>query len=108
MDKSVSNIRLAFRIRTKMVEKIPGNYKNMFKINKDGLKCSHCEKVVMTQIHCVSCPGFKELREGLDLTCMADMVVYFRGIMKKRSRKFHGSELCGVRLGGWTMCLLMF
>ena len=87
LDKSVSNTRLAFRIRTKMLEKIPGNYKNMFKNSKEGLKCSHCEEDVMTQIHCVSCPGFKQLREGLDLTCMADMVVYFRRVMVERSRK---------------------
>ena len=87
LDKSVSNTRLAYRIRTKMVEKIPGNYKNMFKKSNEGLKCSHCEEDVMTQIHCVSCPGFKLLREGLDLTCMADMVVYFRRVMVERSRK---------------------
>ena len=68
LDKSVSNTRLAFRIRTKLVGKIHGNYKNMFKNNKDGLKCRHSEEDVITQIHCVSCPGFKELREGLDLT----------------------------------------
>ena len=59
----------------------------MFKNNKDGLKCRHSEEDVITQIHCVSCPGFKELREGLDLTCMADMVVYFRRVMVERSRK---------------------
>ena len=86
-DKSIENTRLAFRIRTKMVEQIPGNYKNVYKKNKDGLKCSHCQEEIMTQIHCTSCPGMDELREGLDLVNMTDMITFFRRILKERSRK---------------------
>ena len=87
MDKSIENTRLGFRIRTKMVEKIPGNYKNMYKNNKEGLRCSHCQEQVMTQRHCVTCPGMEELRDGLDLDTMRDMIIYFRRIMSGRSRK---------------------
>ena len=40
----------------------------------------------MTQMHCVTCPGMEELREGLDLDTMRDMIIYFRRIMSERSR----------------------
>ena len=86
-DKSVDNTRLAFRIRTKLVKKIPGNFKNLYKHNKDGLKCSHCLEPVMTQSHCVSCPGLEDLREGLDLASMKDMVTFIRRILIERSKK---------------------
>ena len=36
-EKSIKNTRLSFRIRTEMVEKIPVNYKNMYKNQKDGI-----------------------------------------------------------------------
>ena len=41
----------------------------------------------MTQSHCVSCPGLEDLREGLDLDSMKDMVTYFRRILIERSKK---------------------
>ena len=41
----------------------------------------------MTQIHCLSCPGMTEMRDGLDLVKIEDMVVYFRRILKARDRK---------------------
>ena len=40
------------------------------------MKCSNYEEDVMTHIQCVSYPGFKQLREGLDLNCKADMLVF--------------------------------
>ena len=70
-----------------MVEKIPGNYKNMYKKNKEGLRCSHCQEQVMTQSHCVTCPGMEELRDGLDLDTMRDMITFFRRVMSDRSRQ---------------------
>ena len=41
----------------------------------------------MTQSHCVICPGLEDLREGLDLDSMKDMVTYFRRILIERSKK---------------------
>ena len=43
--------------------------------------------LVMTQSHCVSCPRLENLREGLDLDSMKDMVTYFRRILIERSKK---------------------
>ena len=86
-EKSVENTRLVFRIRTKMVSKIPGNLKNMYKNTENGLKCSHCTEPVMTQSHCISCPGMAELRDGLELSEINDMVTFFRRVLKERDKK---------------------
>ena len=80
----MENTRLAFRVRTKLVKNIPGNFKNMYKNNKEGMKCSHCSEDILTQSHCVICPGMGELRDGLDMENIADMVTFFRRLMKKR------------------------
>ena len=86
LEKSVANTRLAFRIRTKMVKKIPGNFKNMYKNNPEGLKCSHCMENIMTQNHCLACPGLAEHREGLELKNIEDMVVFFRRILMDKDK----------------------
>ena len=87
LDKSIKNTRLSFRIRTKLVKNIPGNFQNMYKKNKEGLKCSHCQEEILTQSHCVIYPGLVELRDGLDMDNIAGMVVFFRRLMAERSRK---------------------
>ena len=86
LDKSVENARLAFRIRTKLVKTIPGNFKNMYKKNTEGLRCSHCDEKVMTQSHCVSCPGMVELCDGLEMENIEGMVTFCRRLMKERSK----------------------
>ena len=86
-NKSVENGRLAFKIRSHMVQDIPGNFKNKFRKNKDGLICSYCSEMeIMTQSHCVRCPAWTEQRAGLDLTNIDDMVVFFRKLLAERTR----------------------
>ena len=47
--KSVSNTRLAFRVRSKMVDEILANFKSK---GEDGLICSYCDKgEIMSQSH---------------------------------------------------------
>ena len=87
LDKSVANGRLAFRIRTKMVKKIPGNFKNQYKNNENGLKCRYCSESVMTQAHCISCPGLEEMRDGLELYNMEDLVIFFRRLLDDDEKK---------------------
>ena len=65
-DKNIENARIKFRIRTKMLKKVPGNFKHLYKNVPNGLKCDFCEDE-MTQNHCISCPGRKEYRKDLDL-----------------------------------------
>ena len=89
-DKSVENVRMAFKIRTEMVPEIPGNYKNKYRVKgseTDGLKCSECEEdVIWTQSHCLTCPAWSEIREGLELTKIEDLVVFFRKLLVERLR----------------------
>ena len=58
-DKSVENVRLGFHIRTEMVDKIQGNFKNKFRVKgtvSDGLICIEClQGEILTQSHCLSC-----------------------------------------------------
>ena len=60
---------------------------NMYKNTENGLKCSHCPEPVMTQSHCISCPGMAELRDGLELSEINDMVTFFRRVLKERDKK---------------------
>ena len=75
-----------------MVKEIPGYMKNKYKIkdssNVDsGLICKHCsDGVIMTQSHCMVCPAWEELRVGLDMTDIKDLVMFFRWLLEERAK----------------------
>ena len=48
-DKNLANARLKFKIRTKMVEKVPEHFKNKYFYNETGVNSDKC-KVELTQI----------------------------------------------------------
>ena len=77
--------RMAFKIRSHMVPEITGNFKNRYKVKgtiSEGLSCEHCkEGEIMTQSHCMSCSAWSGLREGLDLTNIKDLVIFFRKLI---------------------------
>ena len=50
-----------------MLQKIPGNFKNLYKNVDNGIKWEFCFED-MTQNHCVLCPRRKEDRKGLDIS----------------------------------------
>ena len=86
-DRSIENGRLAFRIRSKMVDKIPENFKNKFKNNPEGLICNHCSnREVLSQSHCLVCPAWVEFKEGLDLGDIKDLVTFFRRLLEEREK----------------------
>jgi hypothetical protein len=87
LDNNIQNARLKFKIRTHMVKHVPGNFKNKFRNKEDGLKCHYCTEIEMTQEHCVKCPGLEEMREGLDMSEMNDLVTFFKRYMKAESKK---------------------
>ena len=79
---------MAFKIRSKMVEDIPGNFKNKFRTKSrksdEGLVCKHCqENVMMDQAHCLVCPAWEDIRQGLDMCNMLDLVQFFQEMLKK-------------------------
>jgi hypothetical protein len=87
-DKSVCNTRMEFKVRCKMVPDIPCNFKNKYKrMGEDGLIFSYCKKgSEFSQSHCLDCPAWAEIRKGLDLTKIKDLVVFFRKLLAERTR----------------------
>ena len=70
-----------------MIQEIPGNTKNKFKNNKEGLICGHCTSgEIMTQSHCMSCPAWTDLRIGLNLNEIKDMTTFFQKLLVKRAK----------------------
>ena len=70
-----------------MVPDIPVNFKNKYKRKEEGLQCSYCtEKKEMSQGYCLECPAWSELRKGLDVTNIMELVVFFRRLLTERAR----------------------
>jgi hypothetical protein len=82
--KSLAKVRVAFRIRSKMIQSIKMNYKNMHA----DLNCDKCELGLLdTQEHAKLCEGWEEERRGLDLDQLEDTVEFFTRILKEKGRK---------------------
>jgi len=79
-EKAVDRARMAFKIRTKMVKNVKGNFKNMFKNN---LMCEEGKEE--TQEHLMECPGWREELGSLDVTGIQDRVEFFTRIMKRKA-----------------------
>ena len=66
-EKSVINSRMAFTIRSHMVPKILGYFKNRYKGKgtiSEWLNCDYCQEgKIMTQSHCMSCSAWSGLRK---------------------------------------------
>ena len=89
-DKSIENARMAFRIRSGMVNRIKTNYKGSCKHNLACEKCDICENE--TQCHAMVCGGWAHQRDGLDLSKMSDMVVFFRRLLEEKGEGGSGLE----------------
>ena len=82
--KSIDRVRMAFRLRCKMVKEIKMNMKNMHK----DLTCNKCNlRSPETQGHVMICSGWEEERRGLDLNHLEDMIEFFVRILKEKERK---------------------
>ena len=92
--KSIQNCRMAFRIRCELVKDIKGNFKDMYR-KKGGEKellCEDCDSnTIQTQSHCMECPQWVELRRGLEMSKIEDVVVFFQQMLKERLRRKSGS-----------------
>ena len=77
---------MKFKIRTKMLEKIPGNFKNKFKNQENGLLCNLCPSE-MSQNHCIICPGRIDMRKDLDMNNLDNLVQYFTAILNENSSR---------------------
>ena len=81
----LSNARLKFRIRTKMVDKIAFNFSSDPKYVGRLWQCMHCE-CIDSQSHVLTCVGYKHLREGKKLNSDNDLVSYFREVIVLREK----------------------
>ena len=73
------------KIHSQMLENIPGNFKNKFRLEKEKLKCQYCDsEQVMTQSHCLDCTAWTDIKKDLDLTHIEDLVKFFRRLLLKR------------------------
>ena len=84
-DKNIENGRIKFKIRGKMLKKVPGNFKNLCKHVENGLKCEFCIDE-LTQNHIISCPGRIEHRQHLDMNNLDHLVNYFKIILGEKSQ----------------------
>ena len=85
--KSVNTGRLAFKIRVKMVENIPANFKGKFKNNSDGLIFKNCTSGdILSQSHCLICPDWLEIRQGLDMEKLEDLTTFFTRLLLERAK----------------------
>ena len=84
-DKNIENGRIKFKIRSKMLKKVPGKFKNLYKHVENGLKCEFCIDE-LTQNHIISCPGRIEHRQDLDMNNLDHLVTYFKIILGEKSQ----------------------
>lgn len=56
------------------------------------LLCEDCDSnTIQTQSHCMECPQWVELRRGLEMSKIEDVVVFFQQMLKERLRRKSGS-----------------
>ena len=85
--KSIENTRMAFKIRCNMVQDIKGNFTSKYKRlgGEEALLCQDCDcREIQTQSHCLVCPKWEEIRTGLELDKIEDVVKFFQKLMVER------------------------
>ena len=95
-DKSIDRCRTKFRIRTQLMKTFKDNFRSKYR-QKDrgeedsdpGLQCGDClaPDTRDTQAHCLICPAWEQVRAGLDLGDIEDLVTYFRRVLEGRTKK---------------------
>ena len=88
--KSLEQTRMCFRARCEMVKEIKGNFKSKYTRNggEEALVCDNEDcKVVETQSHCLTCPKWEGIREGLDLTVIQDLATFFQRLLVERGKE---------------------
>ena len=81
---NIADARMMFRIRTNMLE-LKANMKNRYGDKEGSLECEACKTGMLeSTLHVLECLGYNELRVGLDLSKLKDMVSYYREVMEAR------------------------
>ena len=81
---SVSHRKIFKEVRGHNSNDIKENFKNSY----SDLTCDRCEAgSIESQSHAVMCSGWEDQRQGLELTKIEDMVVFFNRILKEKGKK---------------------
>ena len=85
--KSIENCRMSFKIRCEMVQDIMGNFKDKFrrKGGEEALSCKVCGDIE-SQSHCVVCPQWQDIRSGLKVDKLSDLVIFFQRLLMERNK----------------------
>ena len=94
---SLNNARIAFRIKSQMVDEIPCNFKKKYskrnnsRDQNDGLYCPHCKNgQLFTQKHVLSCLKWTELRRDLNMNSINDLVTFFKRLLEEKEKMESG------------------
>ena len=90
---SLNNARMAFRIKSQMVDKIPCYFKKKYskrnnsRDQNDGLYCPHCQNgQLFMQKHMLSCLKWTELRRDLNMNSINDLVIFFKRLLEEKEK----------------------
>ena len=74
---------------------IKGNFKSKYtrQGGEAALVCDNCQlNVNETQAHCLVCPKWEGIRQGLDLSRIEDMATFFQRLLGERAKMKDGSR----------------
>ena len=93
--KVLSKTRMSFRVRCEMVNDVRGNFKSKYIRNggEAALLCDNCDQQqIETQSHCLVCPKWKGIRQGLDVTTIDGLTTFFQRLLMERAKEKTGSQ----------------
>ena len=66
---------------------IEGEKNLTYHLKEEDLVCKFCNAdKQLNQSHCVLCPAWEQQREGLDLTKIEDLVIFFREMLSEMDK----------------------
>ena len=82
-DLPLARARTLFCIKVNMIRYTKMNFMNDPVFAKQNYKCENCDKLCSTD-HILICEGYKQLREGKDLSSDSDLITYFQDVIRIR------------------------
>jgi len=80
---SVEKARQAFRVRSKMIQSVKMNFKNL---HKNDLRCVKCGEEDETQEHVLACKEWKDFGMDLNMDQIKDQVTFFHRVKLEKDR----------------------
>ena len=84
-NKKVHEARAMFRFRSRMAD-CKMNYPSEPRFQRDLWMCDNCRSAIDTQSHVMTCPAYRELREGKDINDDNDLAKYLADVLQIRTK----------------------